>query len=196
MNTHPTNNPQRISFRDWMYEKYLPFYDPENPRHADYDGGEEYVVLAHDMDRAHCPVDSDHLMDYVDHIAHNIGRVDPLIYGVLVKAFMQYRTEMELQKVVEKDLCVLGCLLNSEDGVELAHLWAGDWKWMYDTQSEADQALCNHLAHWTKGDTAQMDRLFRHSGLMRKKWDEGRNGTYGEATIRVAIACLEARNAV
>ena len=89
-----TNRPQRISFRDWMYEKYLPFYDPENPRHADYDGGEEYVVLAHDMDRTHCSVDSDDLMDYVEHLAFGgYGRIDSFVYGTLVAAFLQYRAE-------------------------------------------------------------------------------------------------------
>ena len=32
-------------------------------------------------------------------------------------------------------------------------------------------ALCAILAFWTRDDAAQMDRLFRQSALMRKKWD-------------------------
>jgi primase-polymerase (primpol)-like protein len=52
-------------------------------------------------------------------------------------------------------------------------------------RSEADMALCAHLA-WYSKDPDQIDRLFRRSGLMRDKWDErhfadGR--TYGEVTI-------------
>ena len=58
----------------------------------------------------------------------------------------------------------------------------------YQSQSEADLALCRHLAFWTAKDPEQMDRLFRRSRLMRPKWDErhGRD-TYGAITIRKAI---------
>jgi primase-polymerase (primpol)-like protein len=51
-------------------------------------------------------------------------------------------------------------------------------------------ALCSMLAFWTGGDAAQMDRLFRDSGLIRKKWDERHfadGSTYGEKTIERAI---------
>ena len=39
-------------------------------------------------------------------------------------------------------------------------------------------------------DTAQVDRLFRHSGLFREKWDEvhfASGATYGEATVDRAL---------
>lgn len=61
----------------------------------------------------------------------------------------------------------------------------------YESQSEADMALCSLLAFWTGGDSQQMDRLFRASGLMREKWDEAHfsdGATYGERTIERAIA--------
>ena len=62
----------------------------------------------------------------------------------------------------------------------------------YKSQNEADLALCNLLAFWTSKDTAQMDRIFRTSGLMRPKWDEKRGGTtYGQMTIDNAIACVD-----
>lgn len=60
----------------------------------------------------------------------------------------------------------------------------------YPSQSEADQALCNHLAFWTDKDPQAMGRIFRRSGLMREKWDKKHYGdgrTYGEATIEKAI---------
>jgi primase-polymerase (primpol)-like protein len=38
-------------------------------------------------------------------------------------------------------------------------------------RSEADAALCTHLAFWTGKDCERMDRLFRLSGLMREKWE-------------------------
>jgi primase-polymerase (primpol)-like protein len=54
-------------------------------------------------------------------------------------------------------------------------------------------ALCCLLAFWTGGNRAQIDRLFRQSGLMREKWDDvhyadGR--TYGEKTVERAIATV------
>jgi len=61
----------------------------------------------------------------------------------------------------------------------------------YDSQSEADMALCCLLAFWTGGDRTQMDHLFRQSGLLREKWDEvhyADGSTYGEKTIERAIA--------
>jgi primase-polymerase (primpol)-like protein len=72
-------------------------------------------------------------------------------------------------------------------GERFATLFAGDWA-AYGSQSEADLALCIRLAFWTQ-DAAQLDRLFRQSGLMRDKWDAKRGEqTYGERTIREALA--------
>jgi primase-polymerase (primpol)-like protein len=54
-------------------------------------------------------------------------------------------------------------------------------------------ALCCLLAFWTGGDRAQIDRLFRQSGLMREKWDEvhyADGSTYGEKTVERAIATV------
>lgn len=53
--------------------------------------------------------------------------------------------------------------------------------------SKADMAFCSMLAFWCNKDEAQMDRIFRNSGLMRPKWDEHRGvKTYGQLTIDVA----------
>jgi len=77
----------------------------------------------------------------------------------------------------------------SRHGAEFARLWVGDTAAYGDDDSRADHALCNHLASWTGKDPAQMDRLFRQSGLFRAKWDEkrGEAGTYGQITINKAI---------
>ena len=49
-------------------------------------------------------------------------------------------------------------------------LWQGKWKSLYNSQSEADLALCNMIAfHAT--DKAQVDSLFRQSVLYRDKWE-------------------------
>ena len=78
---------------------------------------------------------------------------------------------------------------NARNGLKFSHLWKGDTS-AYDSHSEADMALCSMLAFWTGGDAAQMDRVFRNSGLYRGKWDDvhfADGSTYGEKTIERAI---------
>lgn len=66
-------------------------------------------------------------------------------------------------------------------------LMAGNVSDYDDDDSRADMALCNILAFYTK-DAAQIDRIFRSSGLMREKWDRMTGGrTYGENTIQNAL---------
>ncbi len=79
---------------------------------------------------------------------------------------------------------------NASNGEKFERLWNGNTVG-YDSQSEADMALCCLLAFWTGGDRAQMEQLFRQSGLHREKWDEvhyADGSTYGEKTIERAIA--------
>jgi primase-polymerase (primpol)-like protein len=75
-------------------------------------------------------------------------------------------------------------------GDKFAGLFAGRWRERgYQSQSDADLALCGLLAYWTEGDAHRMDRLFRRSGLMRPKWDERRgSSTYGANTIATALS--------
>lgn len=70
-------------------------------------------------------------------------------------------------------------------GDAFARLWDGDTTG-YSSPSEADLALCSHLAYWTGGDAPRIDRLFCSSGLMREKWTRA---GYRHATI--ATACGE-----
>ena len=63
-------------------------------------------------------------------------------------------------------------------------LWNGDTSNYAGDHSNADLALCNELAFYTRGDAARMDRLFRQSGLMRPKWDRQ---DYRDRTISKAI---------
>lgn len=70
---------------------------------------------------------------------------------------------------------------------DVYELWHGSTAG-YPSHSEADQALCNHLAYWLDKDPRRIDRAFRRSGLMRPKWTEDRgDNTYGELTIAEAI---------
>ena len=86
------------------------------------------------------------------------------------------------------DVALIEKAKKGRNGEQFAALWAGDTS-SYQSQSEADMALCNWLAWWTNKDAARMDRLFRSSGLMREKWDRRQSGsTYGAITIQEAIA--------
>ena len=81
---------------------------------------------------------------------------------------------------------ILETAFRAKNGDAIQKLYSGDWSG-YKSQSEADIALCNYLAFYTK-DAQQLDRLFRASGLMRDKWDHKHGKeTYGEMTVRKAI---------
>lgn len=86
--------------------------------------------------------------------------------------------------------------VSAQNGSKFLKLWEGDFS-EYPSHSEADLALCSHLAFWTGGDIARMDRLFRQSGLMRDQWDKPHRGdgaTYGEMTMQKAISNSEFYN--
>lgn len=67
---------------------------------------------------------------------------------------------------------------------------AGDWKGAgFNSQSEADLALCRMYAFWTGCDKDRMDRLFRRSALYREKWNRA---DYRNKTLDKAVAeCRE-----
>ena len=85
-------------------------------------------------------------------------------------------------------------ILKSQNGNKFRDLWSGDidylkYQYGHPSASEADLALCSILSFWTCKNPSQMDRIFRRSGLKRRKWDEDRGDrTYGEKTIAKAIA--------
>ena len=76
--------------------------------------------------------------------------------------------------------------LNAKNGDKFRRLWSGNFD---SSHSEADLALCSHLAFWCGGDTSQMDRLFRSSALYRDKWERD---DYRENTLSTAVrGCRE-----
>jgi putative DNA primase/helicase len=82
-----------------------------------------------------------------------------------------------------------------KSGEKFRALWAGRWNDDFPSASEADSSLVFTLAFYTK-DAAQLDRIFRRSGLMRDKWDEQHGAeTYGQRTIRNALEHVTAQYA-
>ena len=59
---------------------------------------------------------------------------------------------------------------SAANGAKFMRLWAGDTSEYGGDDSAADLALLGILAFWTQ-DPAQLDRLFRRSGLYREKWE-------------------------
>lgn len=93
------------------------------------------------------------------------------------------------QPITADDGTQLTRMFGSKNGEKIKKLWAGDWIGDYPSQSEADSALCCHLAYWFGRDLERMDRVFRQSQLMREKWDSRRgDSTYGAECI--ANACV------
>lgn len=79
---------------------------------------------------------------------------------------------------------------DASNGAKFNALWAGNTNG-YQSDSEADLALCSLLAFWTGPDPDRINRLFKLSGLCRDKWDkrhaaDGRS--YGEITIDKVLA--------
>ncbi|NGM71333.1 hypothetical protein G6M89_20410 [Natronolimnobius sp. AArcel1] len=102
-------------------------------------------------------------------------------------------TESREQSLGLEDEELLEKARNASNGEKFDRLWRGSTAG-YDSQSEADMALCCLLAFWTGGDAARVDQLFRQSGLLRDKWDEvhySDGSTYGEKTVERAIASTE-----
>ena len=91
------------------------------------------------------------------------------------------------------DVDIIEKARNCKSGSLFNMLYSGAWEGLFPSQSEADLALCNQLAFWTGRNEAQMDRIFRSSGLMREKWDQKRGiDTYGNITIgKACAACAE-----
>lgn len=92
---------------------------------------------------------------------------------------MECRSYLSDGEVIEK-------AINAKNGAKFSELWSGN----YDkSHSEADLALCSMLAFWSGGDVAQIDRLFRQSGLYRKKWE--RKDYRGETIKKAVAGCTE-----
>lgn len=76
----------------------------------------------------------------------------------------------------------------AKNGDRFRRLLAGDTGDYGGDHSRADLALCDMIAFWTGPDVKVIDRIFRTSGMFRRKWDERRGGrTYGEMTIERAL---------
>lgn len=101
----------------------------------------------------------------------------------------QNTTKIRVNPISLNDEEIMTAARNSRNGMLFSDLYSGNWQGSYNSQSEADMALCSMLAFWFQRDFDKIDNMFRHSGLMREKWDRKQSGsTYGAITIKKAIS--------
>ena len=84
------------------------------------------------------------------------------------------------------DQDILTIASRARNNAKFLALWRGDISG-YTSQSEADEALLCLLAFYTR-DEAQLDSLFRQSGLMDDKWDNRED--YRKRTIAKALTTV------
>lgn len=130
------------------------------------------------------------LSDKYNEISEISTRLKPL-YDKYIEpkvAVLPKRGAETFEKHELTDSEVIAQALASKQGERFRAFLSGKWEGFYSSQSEADLAFANLLAFWCARDFAQMDRIFRKSGMMRDKWDGIRGKTtYGESTLFKAI---------
>jgi hypothetical protein len=138
--------------------------------------------------------DSKRFLTVTGHVIMGLSRIRPRqeevnqlhkeVFGeqkvIEIKQVKESRTSnIDDEKIIEK-----ACAASNGD--KFSELYAGKWEQNYKSQSEADQALCNHLAFWCNCDRDQIERIFCTSGLCRDKWENRED--YRKSTIDNAIA--------
>jgi putative DNA primase/helicase len=114
----------------------------------------------------------------------NIKDGDEIIDSLLEQYFPR-------TKKINNDRAILEKAFNSKNGKKFKSLWEGHYQgYGYSSQSEADLALCKLLAFHFDNNSLTIDKMFRKSGLFRKKWDKVHSSsgkTYGEMTIEKSL---------
>ena len=112
-----------------------------------------------------------------------------ILHSKYVQSPQSSATPREVEKITLTDTELIDKARQAKNGIYFQALYEGNWQGAYTSQSEADLAFAHMLAFWTQRNFDQMDRIFRSSGLMRKKWDRKQSGTtYGAITLDKAIS--------
>ena len=117
-------------------------------------------------------------------LSDKIGELNKEYLGNPVK-----HIPVERKPATKSDRELIDLISNSKQGAKFDRLYRGDWQDSYVSQSSADFALARILSYWTK-DEAQIDSIFRSSGLYRPKWDKC-GGYYGRRTINMALSLAQ-----
>jgi hypothetical protein len=114
-----------------------------------------------------------------------ITQIHAKYLGETQKPTPKDRMPRSVNEMPISDQAALSRMFAAKNGTRIGQLWRGDYFGAgYTSQSEADSALCYHLAFWLDADPERVDRMFRDSALYRDKWDEMRGTqTYGQLTV-------------
>ena len=170
--------PRRKEVTDPDAARFAPPGEPKKPGIEMYDDARYFTFTG------------DHLDDTPTQVEDRQERLEALHAAVFqqpMKPRVQSRPRLPVRL---EDAVLLEKARKAKNGADFERLFSGDTSG-YPSASEADLALCSHLAFWTGGDEAQMDRLFRQAGLMREKWERPMRAggeTYGEHTLAKAAA--------
>lgn len=82
------------------------------------------------------------------------------------------------------DTAIVARARKARNGAKFSALFDGSTEG-HPSKSEADLALCSHLAFWTGGDGGAIDRIFRQSRLNDEKWET--RPDYRDMTIEKAL---------
>jgi putative DNA primase/helicase len=112
-----------------------------------------------------------------------LGRTTARPFGGLASITTGRGAAPEPTKLSQSDSDLL--VRAGQTSSHFADLWMGMGS---GNHSSDDLALANYLAFWWGPDPWAIDNMFRHSGLMRDKWDSARGeSTYGAWTIARAL---------
>lgn len=101
-------------------------------------------------------------------------------------AFIRRRGLPRTPRAPSTDTELIERACDAANGAGFAQLFAGDTSGHGNDESRADMALMAHLAFWTDGDPARMERLFGQSELgRREKWQT--RPDYRKRTIERAL---------
>ena len=108
-------------------------------------------------------------------------------YHITFPLFISHRISAPDPSEVLEDEQILALLKRAKNKEKFKQLWDGDTKG-YPSHSEADLALFSYIAFYTQ-NIEQIERIVRHSGLRRAKWDE--HPTYLLDSIEKAVDNLD-----
>lgn len=111
--------------------------------------------------------------------------VHPKMHQEALTALYEELSSSTLPKAGIEVAARKGRELSKAESGRYAALMTGKWQSSYQSQSEADLALCRLLSIKHGTDVEKIDEEFRQGGLYRPKWDRD---DYRESTIKAAIA--------
>jgi primase-polymerase (primpol)-like protein len=147
-----------------------------------YSSGRYFTITGNQLDRTPSAIEN------------RQAEILDLVAGIDKKSQRRLESYSPLCSAAHTDEELILCAQRAKNGAKFERLWAGDTSDYDGDHSRADAALCLLLAYYSNGEEARVDRLFRRSGLYRRKWDRPTAGsTYGSRTIQAVVrrACLD-----